>query len=99
MLGSLDDPEHADRSRTYVHKTRKFYERNFSELGLNVVSGPPPFILFEAGDRSQEIYDELLARKIFITHGKTWNMPDYLRVSYGREHENEAFFSALETIL
>lgn len=56
-------------------------------------------MLFETGDRSQAIYDELLARNIFITRGTSWNMPDYLRVSYGREKENEAFFSALKSIL
>ena len=99
ILGSLDDPEHAIRSRSYVQKTRKYYQQQFAELGVNEISGPPPFILFEAGDRSQDIYDELLARNIFITHGRTWNMPDYLRVSYGRESENEAFFSALKSIL
>jgi histidinol-phosphate aminotransferase len=99
ILGSLDDPGHAIRSRRYVQKVRKFYERQFADLGLDVVSGPPPFILFETGDRSQEIYDELLARKIFITHGRAWNMPGYLRVSYGTEEENEAFFNALTTIV
>ncbi len=99
VLGSLDDPEHAIRSRTYVHKTRKYYQQQFAELGINEVSGPSPFMLFEAGDRSQEIYDKLLARKVFITHGKSWNMPDYLRVSYGRESENEVFFSTLKSIL
>ena len=99
VLGSLDDPEHAIRSRTYVHKTRKYYQQQFAELGINEVSGPSPFMLFETGDRSQEIYDKLLARKIFITHGKSWNMPDYLRVSYGRESENEVFFSTLKSIL
>ena len=98
LLGSLEDPEHAIRSRTYVHKTRKYYQQQFAELGINEVSGPSPFMLFEAGDRSQGIYDELLARNIFITHGNSWNMPDYLRVSYGRESENEAFFSALKSI-
>lgn len=99
VLGSLDDPEHAVRSRDYVHKTRTIYERRFAELGLNVVSGPPPFILFETGERSQEIHDELLAKNIFITHGNTWNMPGHLRVSYGTEEENEAFFTALATIV
>jgi len=99
VLGSLDDPEHAVRSRQYVQKVRKSYERQFADLGLDVVSGPTPFILFETGDRSQEIYDEMRARKIFISHGRIWNMPDHLRVSYGTEEENEAFFAALSTIV
>lgn len=99
VLGSLDDPEHAVRSRKYVHKTRKIFERWFADLGLEVVSGPPPFMLFETGDRSQEIYDELLARKIFITHGRTWNMPGHLRVSYGTEEDNKVFIDALTEII
>ena len=99
ILGSLDDPAHATRSREYVEKTRAYYEDQFAKLGLPTVSGPPPFVLFEAGARSQTIYDELLARKIFITHGRTWNLPNYLRVSYGTEEENEAFFSALADIV
>ena len=99
MLGSLDDPEHAVRSREYVQKTRTVYESRFADLGLNYVSGPPPFILFETGDRSQEIYDELLARKIYITHGRSWNMPDHLRVSYGTEEENAMFLDTLAAIL
>lgn len=99
IMGSLDDPEHAIRSRKYVHKTRKIYEEKLADLGLNVVSGPPPFILFEAGDRAQQIHDELLTRKIFITHGRSWHMPDYLRVSYGTEEENAAFFDAMKSIV
>ena len=99
IMGSLDDPGHAVRSRKYVQETRKFYARGFADIGLNVVSGPAPFMLFETGDRSQEIHAELLARKIFITQGNTWNMPDYLRVSYGTEEENETFFAALKTIV
>jgi histidinol-phosphate aminotransferase len=99
ILGSLDDPEHAIRSRDYVKKTRQYYQQQFAELGVNEVSGPSPFMLFETGDQSQAIYDELLARNIFITRGTSWNMPDYLRVSYGRESENEAFFSALKSIV
>lgn len=99
VLGSLEDPEHAIRSREYVQKTRQYYEQRFADLELSVVSGPPPFMLFETGERSDEIYDALLAKKIFITHGRTWNIPDHLRVSYGTREENEAFFAALTTIL
>jgi len=99
VLGSLDDPAHAIRSREYVKKTRAYYEDQFADLGLDTVSGPPPFMLFEAGARSQAIYDALRERKIFITHGKTWNLPDYLRVSYGTPDENEAFFTALADII
>jgi len=99
ILGSLDDAEHAARSRSYVQQTRAYYEQQFHDLGLAVISGPPPFILVELRERAQPVYDELRRQNIFITHGKSWNLPDHLRISYGREHENQAFFAALKTIL
>jgi histidinol-phosphate aminotransferase len=99
VLGSLDDPEHAARSRSYVQQTRAYYEQQFDDLGLAVVSGPPPFILVELGERSKPVYDELRQKNIFTSHGNGWNLPDHLRISYGREHENEAFFAALKAIL
>jgi histidinol-phosphate aminotransferase len=98
-LGSLDDPEHASRSRAYVRETRKYYEHQFADLGLTAVSGPPPFMLVELGERSKPVFDELERRHIFTTHGSSWHLPDYIRVSYGREHENQAFFAAMKAIL
>ena len=99
ILGSLDDVEHAARSRSYVQQTRAYYEQQFHDLGLAVISGPTPFILVELRERAQAVYDELRQQHIFITHGKSWNLPDYLRISYGREHENQAFFAALKAIV
>ena len=99
VLGSLDDPGHARKSREYVQETRAYYEANFSRLGLPYVSGPPPFILVELGERSQQVFDALLAQKIFVTHGKAWNLPQHLRISFGRPDENEEFFRALESVI
>ena len=99
VLGSLDDPEHAARSRAYVQETRKYYEHQFADLGLTSVAGPSPFMLVELGERSKAIFDELKRRHIFTSHGNSWHLPDYVRVSYGREHENQAFFSAMKAIL
>ncbi len=98
VLGSLDDPAHAKRSRSYVQETRVYYEQQFRKLGLDAIAGPPPFILVKLRDRAQAVQDELLRQNIFVTHGRTWNLPDYLRISYGREHENQAFFAAMRSM-
>jgi histidinol-phosphate aminotransferase len=99
VLGSLADPEHATRSREYVRETRRYYENELADLGLNYVSGPPPFILIELGDQSKAVFEELERRHIFITHGNSWHLPNHIRVSYGTEDENQAFFSAMKAIL
>ncbi len=99
VLGSLDDPEHVDRSRAYVRETRKVYENQIADMGLTSVSGPTPFILVELGDRSRPVFEELKRRNVFTSHGDSWHLPDYIRISYGHEHENQAFFSAMNAIL
>lgn len=99
VLGSLDDPDHARKSREYVQETRRYYEGEFASLNLDYVSGPPPFILVDLGNRSKTVFDELLAQKIYVTHGDAWNLPDHIRISYGRPEENQAFFDAFRSIV
>ena len=42
---------------------------------------------------------ELRVRKIIVADAESWNLPQHLRVSYGREEENQAFFRELKAIL
>ena len=99
VQGALNDSEHARRTRSYVQKTRDFYQKQCNKLELKTISGPPPFMLIKMGDRANNIHQALKSRKIMVGHGKSWNMPNYLRISYGRESENRAFFKELEKLL
>lgn len=99
VQGALSDTAHARKSREYVEKTRLYYQRQARALGLETVAGVPPFMLIELGDTSSSVHEELKNRKILVSHGSSWGLPDYLRVSYGREAENAAFFRELKTIL
>lgn len=98
--GSLSDPAHIERSRIHVQKCRSYYMQQCKALGLEMVAGAAPFALLKVGaDRSKTIKDELQKRRIFISHGSTWNLPEYLRVSYGRDAENQTFFKELATLI
>jgi histidinol-phosphate aminotransferase len=100
VQGSLADPEHIERSRVHVRKTHSYYKEQCKKLGLDIVAGSSPFALIKVGaDRSQNIKAELQKRKIFINHGGGWRLPEFLRVSYGRETENQTFFKVLATLI
>ena len=65
-------------------------------LGYSLIegfSGPSPFMLIELGESVKAINTELRERKIIVADAESWNLPQYLRVSYGREEENQAFLS------
>jgi histidinol-phosphate aminotransferase len=99
VQGALSDPDHAKRSRAYVQKTRAYYEQQAQALGLETVSGVAPFMLIELGERVAAIQSELRKRNIIVSNGASWNLPQHLRVSYGHEDENQAFFRELKKIL
>ncbi len=99
VQGALADLEHARKSRTHVENCRSYFEGQAAALGVTSVSGVPPFILYEMGDRSAEIVSALRERKILINHAQTWNLPNHIRISYGLEHENEKFIEAFKELL
>ena len=98
-IASLKDQAHLERSRKFVSKARSFYEKNFRELGISYVSGPPIFILAEFGKKTTAIRDELRKKKIFVRDGVEWALPDHIRISYGYEKDNQAFFSELKNLI
>lgn len=99
MAASLGDQEFITKSRDFVNKARAFYERELGALGINTLSGPPIFILAEFGKRTQEITMALRERKIFVRAGAEWGMPNHMRISFGLDHENQTFITALKEIL
>ena len=98
-IASLKDQSHLERSRSFVRQARTYYEKNFRELGISYVSGPPIFILAELGKRTTAIRDELRKKKIFVRDGVEWALPDHIRISYGHEKENRAFFRELKKLI
>jgi histidinol-phosphate aminotransferase len=100
VQGSLEDPEHIERARTHVQSVRTYFDQQCRTLGLEMVAGVSPFALIGVGEgRGKLVQDELRKRKIFINDGAHWHLPQFIRVSYGRDNENQIFFSALTSIM
>jgi histidinol-phosphate aminotransferase len=100
VQGSLEDPEHIERARTHVRSVRTYFDQQCRKLGLEMVAGVSPFALIAVGEgKGKVVQDELRKRKIFINDGARWHLPDFIRVSYGRDNENQLFFNALTSIM
>lgn len=99
MAASLGDKEFVQKSRNFVTSSRKYYEQELGAMGINTIAGPPIFVLAETGENTQSISDKLRAQKIFVRPGGEWGMPNHMRISYGRKHENETFIAALNEII
>jgi histidinol-phosphate aminotransferase len=100
VLGSLEDPEHIQRARTYMHGAHTFYQQQCATRGWHMVAGVSPFALIEVGEgKGKYVQDAMRKRKVFINDGARWHLPDYIRVSYGLEKENQIFFNELSSVL
>jgi histidinol-phosphate aminotransferase len=98
-VASLGDEAHLERSRAFVSQMRAHYQKETQKLGLASVSGNTPFTLIELGENAGTIKQELAKRHVFVRHGKEWGFPDHIRVTYGLEEENRAFFATLGEIM
>jgi histidinol-phosphate aminotransferase len=98
--GSLQDPDHIERARTHMREVRTFYEQQCKKQGLEIVVGPASFALIGVGEgNGKAIQTEFRNRKIFINDGAHWHLPGFIRVSYGRDNENQIFFNELTSIM
>jgi histidinol-phosphate aminotransferase len=98
--GSLSDPAHIERSKVFVKNTHAYYKEQVNKLGLEMVAGPSPFVLIKPGDRGgKPVQMELRKRKIYISDGAGWKLPQFIRVSFGSEAQNQKFFSELTSIM
>lgn len=99
VAASLDDRDHIKRSVAFNDRARAYYLENFQKLGLPVLAGPPNFIMAELGPNAAAVVAELERQKIFVRSGDEWDMPNHIRVTYGVDAENQAFFDKLAKVL
>lgn len=71
-------------------------------LGLEYVPSYGNFVLFKAGntpDAGMKVFDALQRLGVIVRPVNSYGLPEWLRVSIGLPHENEAFLAALPTAL
>lgn len=98
-LAVLDDIEYQERYRALVRESREFYQKKLSEMGVETIPSETPFFLLNSREEGEELEKRLQEHKIFVRRGKDWDMPPYIRISYGTMEENRLVVSALKKCL
>jgi histidinol-phosphate aminotransferase len=71
-------------------------------MGIEFVPSYGNFVLFRAGDddgAGARVNLELLKQGVIVRPVGNYGLPQWLRVSIGLPHENEAFLKALKSVL
>ncbi|MTD31330.1 histidinol-phosphate transaminase [Planomicrobium sp. YIM 101495] len=96
---AIEDTEHVQNSYTANRDGREWFYSKFEELGLSYTKTMANFILVEVGSDGERIYDELMKKGIIVRYGKTWGLPQHVRVTIGTPEENAYFIEVLGSLL
>ncbi|MBW2458326.1 MAG: aminotransferase class I/II-fold pyridoxal phosphate-dependent enzyme [Deltaproteobacteria bacterium] len=97
-LGALGDRAHVGQFVNQARRSREFYEARLPALGFRYVVGHAPLIMVELGPRVQSFVDQARAAGVYVRHGKSWEMPEHVRISYGLDGHNQAVVAALQRL-
>ncbi len=97
-VAALDDQAFLTRTRRTFRRGRDQYEEACRELGLEFVRSYANFILIKVGDGAH-VTRELMKRGVIVRPMAPYQLPEYIRISFGLPDENTRCVAALKEIL
>ncbi len=96
---ALDDYAHYERSRRTVAEGKAYLGEAFDRLGIEYTPSDACFVLFNLKRDTENVYNGLMQRNVWVADAKWWGLREHLRVTVGTRDENEAFINTLEAVL
>lgn len=97
-VAALDDQAFVDRCRQVYAAARDQLEAGCQALGLDFIRSQANFMLIKVGD-GQGVTEQLQSRGVIVRPMGGYQLPEYIRVSFGQEEENIRFLSALGQVI
>ena len=97
-LAALDDKEFIENARRHYKASKKYLESECKEMGLVFIPTTTNFMLIEVGDGTK-IMKKLFEKGVIVRSMEGYQLPQYIRVTFGTMPENERFITALKSVL
>jgi histidinol-phosphate aminotransferase len=97
-LAGLLDEDHMRRTRELTHEGREFLQQTFTGMGLEYVPSAANFVLVRVGD-GDRVFQSLLRRGIIVRAMRSYNLPEWIRVSVGTMDQNRRFAEELQRVV
>ena len=95
---ALADDDFVAASRKLCREGRDYLEGVCRELDLEYVPGGANFMLIKVGDGAR-VFAELQPRGVIVRPMAGYQLPEYIRVTYGTMAENKRFAAGLAEVL
>lgn len=97
-IAALDDGEFVQRSRELCRRERDYVEGVCRELGLPFIPTTTNFMLIRVGNGA-EITQALMQRGVIVRAMDSYQLPEYIRLTFGTHEENVRFVNELRQLL
>ncbi|WP_366924060.1 histidinol-phosphate transaminase [Metallumcola ferriviriculae] len=98
-VASLQDSGHVKASVELNERGKAQLYKGFEERGMKYVPTEANFMLAKVGVSSKELFPLLLKEGVIVRTGDIFGLDEYIRLTIGKEEENERFFNALDKAL
>lgn len=98
-MAALDDHEHVQQSRAVNSAGKKYLYGELEKMGLFYVPTEANFILLDTGRSCREVFPAMLRLGVIIRSCESFGYPTFIRVTVGKQAENERFIASLKQVL
>ena len=95
---ALDDRKFVGMCVRETRKGLRRLEAGFTRLGLEFVPSQANFVLVRVGDGAK-VFEELQKRGVIVRPLKTYELPEWIRVTAGTAEQNERFLAELAQVV
>ena len=97
-LAAMNDQEHVAKTLETNNTGLAFYEKAFTERGLEFVPSVANFILVKVGD-GDELFQKMLKQGVIVRAMSGYKLPEWVRISIGTQQENERCIEVLDQVM
>lgn len=96
---ALSDHGYLEKVLSNNRTVKKLFLEALEKLGIEYVPTEANFVLVRIGERAEEITKKLFEKKIIVRWMGAYNLPEHIRITFGKRDENAAVITALERIM
>lgn len=96
---AIADREYLERVKKSIFDVKKYMYSALKELSLEFIPTEANYVLVKMGHRAEEVTKRLFDEKIIVRWMGAYDLPEYIRITFGRIEENRLTVKAMERIL
>lgn len=96
---ALGDTEYLARVLDNNRSAKRFYYQALKDISLEYIPTEANFVMVKIGSKAEEITKKLFDRKVLVRFMGSYDLPDYIRISFGTPRENTHCIEELKRLV